>query len=743
MGLRPTVFRLAQRFQLTGFVRNLLDGVVIEVQGSNANSNSFIEVLPGELSRLCRLDSFDVRSAEVIEDETQFKILSSLKDGPITALPLPDLATCDACWAECLDPNDRRYLYPFISCTQCGPRHSIITAAPYDRQNTSMKDFKLCEACMAEYDAPADRRFHAQSISCGDCGPSLQLTDKHEDNLCGREDLFSQARTLLEEGKILALKGLTGYQLIANAFNPAPIERLRVAKARARKPFALMAQDLARAQDLIDPDDNIDRFLRDPANPIVIARSQTETGLAQNVALDLNTLGIMLPTTPLHYLLFSDSMPVLVATSGNPPGEPLCRTEPQAYDQLGDIADAFLIHDREIIHALDDSVMRIVQEKKLILRSGRGLEPGAINSPRTTVPGVAFGGHLKNAVAVSQNQQIYTDSYIGDLESPAKLNKLNASVNCLTAQFCAKPERAFCDTHPDYASTYSAQAHPWPVTQVFHHRAHACGALLDCQISDEALVLAWDGSGLGEDGTLWGGEFFHFKPNKLIRVASFRPWRLPGGVQAFREPRRTALGLLYAMQLEPAKLARWRSQWGWTQSQYHNLQQMLHRRLQSPASSSVGRLFDAVASLLDLSHIQSFEGEAAMALESRCAQYRDRHLSYPVHWYQDESNAGLNRLDWQPMIEELMDDLQQCLLISDIACKFHNYLGAAATEMAVQQGVSQVVLSGGCFQNATLVETIAHRLSQVGIDTHWPQRIAINDQGLAVGQLASSIFDTM
>ncbi len=743
MGFRPTLYRLAQHHRLTGSVRNVLHGVAIQIQGKENDIESFIEHVPEELPQLSHLEGMHIQPAVVVEGETEFQILSSRTEGNTASRPLPDLATCSACWEEFFAPLDRRYQYAFITCTQCGPRHSIISSAPYDRDNTSMKIYKLCKDCLSEYSDPDNRRFHAQNISCRQCGPRLKLTDHTGSDLCGAEEIIPLTQRLLSEGKIVAVKGLTGFQLLTDAANSNSIARLRMAKARERKPFALMVRNLESAKTLIELDVATQQYLCDASNPIVIATIKNKTGLASNLLFDQANVGIMLPTTPLHHLLFADSMSVMVATSGNPHGEPLCCTAIDAYDRLGDIADVFLIHDREIIHGLDDSLIRVAKQKKIILRSGRGLEPSALTLPHAKVDAVAFGAHLKNALAVSQDQHIYSDSYIGDLESRSRLIKLDTSLDWLTAQFCPTPQLAYCDAHPDYGSTLRAQQSKLPVKQVFHHRAHACAALLDCGINEDALVLAWDGMGLGEDGTLWGGEFFHFTPMTLSRVASIRPWRLPGGLKAVKEPRRVAFGLLQTMAVDTLTLDHLTTQWAWSQSQIKNLQQMLQRQLQSPLCNSIGRLFDAVASLLDLNQVQSFEGEAAMALESLCLQHQDPQLTYPVHWCQDTLETDLRRLDWQPMIEALMIDIQQCTPASDIAWKFHHYLAAATTEIAKKQGVTQVVLSGGCFQNATLVETLADRLFEAGIDTHWPQHTAINDQGLAVGQLASSIFDTM
>jgi hydrogenase maturation protein HypF len=654
---------------------------------------------------------------------------------------LPDIATCPDCLAELFDPTNRRHLYPFTNCTRCGPRYSIIEALPYDRANTTMKKFAMCDACRGEYESPLDRRFHAQPNACPICGPHPELWDERAAPLSGNHEAVVGAAAAIRAGKIVAVKGLGGFHLFADARNEEAVGRLRGRKRRGEKPFALMFPFLEGIREECDVSDREAVRLRSPEAPIVLLRKRERSNLksriAPSVAPDCPDLGVMLPYTPLHHVLMRELGFPVVATSGNVSDEPICTEEREAVDRLGGIADRFLVHDRPILRPVDDSVVRILMDGDQVLRRSRGYAPLPVGLEAPGPSLLAVGGHRKNTVAVTAGTQIFISQHIGDLETPEAYEAFQKGIADLKGLYGVRPERIVCDLHPDYLSGQFARRQPEPVIAVQHHRAHVASCMAENGLEGPVLGVSWDGAGYGDDGTIWGGEFFAADALPYRRVASFRPFRLPGGPAAVREPRRAAAGLLFEMMEEglfdrndPSFFQ------SWTLPERKLLRRMLSRGIHSPRTSSVGRLFDAVASILGLRQQVAYEGQAAMELEYAMGTLRTDE-GYP---FEIRDGAGavheppLRIVDWEPMVRSILEDLQSTVPVPRISARFHNTLAEMIVDLAARFGEERVVLSGGCFQNKYLTERAVHRLQAAGFRPYWNRRVPPNDGGLALGQ---------
>jgi hydrogenase maturation protein HypF len=726
VGFRPFVYRLAQQLDLNGWVNNSPQGVAIEVEGPQRRLDEFLLRLGREAPPPASIQSLEPTQLEA-KGLDSFRILPSDESGTATAFVLPDIATCAPCRAEIFDPTNRRYHYPFTNCTHCGPRYSIIAALPYDRGNTTMRSFAMCPACRAEYDDPADRRFHAQPNACPTCGPQLALWDRDGQIKKRHHAALEATAAALMQGAIVAIKGLGGFQLMADAGDEKAVATLRRRKNREEKPFALMYPCLEQVERDCCVSPLEARLLTAPESPIVLLRSRTAR-LAPNVAPDNPYLGIMLPYTPLHHLLLEAVGRPLVATSGNLSDEPLCTDENDALACLGRIADLFLVHDRPILRQVDDSIARLVAGRQMLLRRARGFAPLPFKLPASVPPSLAVGAHLKNSVAVAVADQAFVSQHIGDLETEKAYRAfLNISAD-LSDLYGCRPQKLACDLHPDYLSTRYADAAGLPTVAVQHHYAHVLACMAENQIQAPVLGIAWDGSGYGPDHSVWGGEFLRVDTSGYQRVAHLRPFNLPGGDLAVRQPRRSAMGLLYSMWGDDAfadhglpPLA------AFEKKALPLLHRALKRQLNAPQTTSAGRLFDAVAALVGLRQESRFEGQAAMQLEfSVDARH---HEAYPM----DLDTDGV--LDWRPMIEALIADLSRQTSTGHIAARFHNGLAKGCLAVAKWQGLERVALSGGCFQNKYLVEQTISRLREAGFSPFWHQRLPPNDGGIALGQL--------
>ena len=728
VGFRPYVYRLARACALSGWVSNTGEGVLIEAEGAPAALAGFLARLPREAPSHAVLRGWSARALVPIGTEG-FAVAASAPAGPAPTTVMADLATCPHCRAEVFDPANRRHRYPFTTCTDCGPRYSVIAALPYDRGRTTLRHFTLCPDCADEYTDPASRRFHAVSICCPRCGPQLALWDAAGTVTATGDAALAGAAEALREGRIVALKGLGGFQLLADARRADAVALLRARKRRPRKPFAVMVADTAAAALLADVAPAEAALLASAAAPIVLLRPRAETGLAGGVAPGSPTLGLMLPTTPLHHLLLRDVGFPLVCTSGNHGGAPILTDEKEALRDLDGIADVFLVHDRPIAAAVDDSVVRVIAGQATVLRRARGYAPLPIAWPAVTAPLLALGGHEKSAIATGAAGQIVLGAHGGDLDDAAARAAFTAGIGRQLGLHGLRPDAVACDTHPDYASTQAAPTFGRKVVAVPHHLAHALAGMVDCGLSGDVLAVTWDGTGDGGDGTVWGGEFLAIGGGRWRRPAHLLAFKLPGAAAAVREPRRAAVGALHALHGAAALTMEIPPVTAFTPAERRVLATMLARGLNTPMTTSAGRLFDAAAALLGLCQRASHEAEAAMALEAAAQGAVPARLA-PCDIGDD---AGRLVVDWRPLLADLMT---QPLPPEMLAAGFHAALADAIVAVARRLGAGRVLLTGGCFQNARLTEMAVAGLAAAGIACFRHGLVPPNDGGLAVGQIA-------
>ncbi|MCS7197246.1 MAG: carbamoyltransferase HypF [Candidatus Bipolaricaulota bacterium] len=747
VGFRPFVYRLATELNLTGWVLNSTQGVFIEVEGAKEQLEEFLRRLERDKPPRAFIQSLEASWLDPV-GYAQFEIRHSDESGQKTAFILPDIATCPECLREIFDPNDRRYRYPFTNCTNCGPRFSIIEALPYDRPNTTMKIFPMCPECQAEYEDPTNRRFHAQPNACPKCGPHIELWDRQGTVLAQHDDALRKAAEAIRKGQIVAVKGLGGFHLICDAHNEASVRELRRRKHREEKPFALMYPSLEFVKAHCEVSELEERVLTSPEAPIVLLRRRESAPLAPSVAPRNPYLGIMLPYTPLHHLLMAELGFPVVATSGNLSDEPICTNERDALTRLKEIADLFLVHNRPIARHVDDSIVRIVGGRELVLRRARGFAPLPIRiSPSTSSllgPGVrlAVGAHLKNTIALSVGSNVFISQHIGDLETAEAFEAFQRVIRDFEQLYDARPSLIAHDLHPDYLSTKYAQQCDLPQVGVQHHYAHVLACMTENELDGSVLGVSWDGTGYGLDGTIWGGEFLLATRESFTRVAHFRTFRLPGSEQAIREPRRSALGVLYelfgdGLTRECADLALMES---FSRHELKLLLTMLQKNLNSPVTSSAGRLFDAVAAIVGLRQMSRFEGQAAMELEFALHGVEtNEHYVYPPPVPMEEGPGVRAILDWEPMIRAILDDVRAGVSVDKISAKFHNTLVEMIVAVAQRVGEERVVLTGGCFQNKYLTERAIARLREEGFRVYWHQRVPPNDGGIALGQIVKAL----
>ena len=758
VGFRPFVYRLAHEMSVAGWVANTPQGLFVEVDGPKEALDRFLLRLQSEKPPRSSVQSLEFSFLDAA-GYASFEIRESWEEGPKTVLVLPDIATCPDCLAEILDPSNRRYLYPFTNCTNCGPRFSIIERLPYDRANTSMKKFAMCPECQREYEDPLDRRFHAQPTACPHCGPWLELWDA-QGNVVGRHhDALLGAAKAVRDGRIVALKGLGGFHLMVDARSEDAVSRLRERKHREEKPLALMMPTLEMAEDECLVSEFERRLLASPEAPIVLLQAKdnrelygkqvSNLGLAKSIAPQNPYLGVMLPYTPLHHLLMRELNHPVVATSGNLSDEPICIDEREALRRLGAIADVFLVHNRAIVRHIDDSIVRILLGRELVMRRARGYAPLPVSLPADfTEPILAVGAHLKNTVAVSVGHNAFISQHIGDLETHQSLEAFRKVRADLQTLYEVTPGVLASDMHPDYFSTKEARRADGTVIEVQHHHAHVLSCMAENGLDGEVLGVSWDGTGYGPDGTIWGGEFLITRDDGFERFASFKPFLLPGGEKAIKEPRRTGLSLLYeALGAEVLQDRDTIPMAAFSVAELSVVGQMLKSRVHSPLTSSAGRLFDGVASIIGLRQRNSFEGQAAMELEYalagetseqtyRCELVRtDGVDASAVEISPRQVHVPTYIVDWTAMIREVRTDARKCVPVSMISKKFHNALVGSIIDTAREAGIHRVVLSGGCFQNRFLTEKAVKRLRAEGFQPYWHQRVPTNDGGISLGQL--------
>lgn len=754
VGFRPFIYKLAQELDFKGWVNNSVEGVSIELELTKEELEIFITKIKLEKPPHCQIDNIKITPSSVRNyQKFIIKNSDSINSNKKTALILPDLNVCNDCLREIFDSKNRRYRYPFTNCTHCGSRYSIIENLPYDRAFTTMNKFIMCVECEKEYNNPENRRFHAQPNACQKCGPHLELWDKKGHCLSKFDRALKESCELIRQGKILAVKGLGGFQLIADARNPETINTLRKRKYRPHKPFALMCPNLSIVKKNCLVFSAEEKLLLSSASPIVLLKKidnfkineekNQDNFICEEVAPNNPYLGVMLPYTPLHHLLLNQLNFSIVATSGNQKSEPICIDELEALERLNLLADYFLVHNRPIFRAIDDSIVRVINNEIMILRRARGYAPLPIKTEvksREKLPQIlALGGHLKNTISIELNQQIFVSQHLGDLDNPESIKTYQETIKNFSKIYDFKPDIIVCDAHPNYFSSQyaeelSQQKKPnIPIIKVQHHLAHIFATIAEHNLKLPLLGIAWDGTGYGLDGTIWGGEFFYISETEIKRIASFLPFPLIGGNQAILQPQRIALGLLNTVynQLEniPQNLPIFNH---FSSQELTLFQKMIDKKINTPLTSSVGRLFDGIASLLNIINDVTFEGQPAMALEFLVKDITPDKL-YNFSWQYDPHNC--NYINIRSIVQEIIKDYLDNKNLSLIATKFHLTLVEIIQKVAQEVDTETVVLSGGCFQNKYLLENAIKSLIKHNFKPYWSQKIPINDGGLSLGQI--------
>lgn len=735
VGFRPFVFRLAHALSLGGFVRNDARGVQIQVVGAPATLDHFLARLQRETPAPARVTRITVTGARAVEHAEPFLILASDHQGAPAAVVMADLATCPACLRELNDQHNRRHRYPFINCTHCGPRFSIITGIPYDRPHTTMRGFVQCPACQAEYDQPTDRRFHAQPNACPMCGPRLAWWSAQGDRISEDNTALLAAADALRDGAIVAVKGLGGFHLMCDARSTVAVQTLRARKQREEKPFALMAPSLASVAACCEVSEEEAALLQSPAAPITLLNRIAQAPLADAVAPGNPCLGVMLPYTPLHHLLMQELGFPVVATSGNLSDEPICTDEHEASVRLRGLADFFLVHNRPIARPLDDSVVRLIAGQPCVLRRARGYAPLPIplDAPATRDGAgsiLAVGAHMKTSVTLLTGGHAVVGAHIGDLDTLEARQAFERAATDLPALYATTPVRWACDRHPDYASSIYARERSREVITVQHHHAHIASCMAEHGRPGPVLGVAWDGTGLGDDGTLWGGEFLRVAAGACQRVATLRGFVLPGGDHAARKPLWSAVGALleYVPDHMPGLAV---SLLGLPENEVRSLMAVAAKGVNAPRTTSVGRWFDVVAAVTGVCRRSSFEGQAAMMLEWSLAGHAPDLPPYPFDLHAEN---GLLVVQPDRMLRELIADRRAGRPPGAMAARFHHTLADLLVAVAQTRTEREVVLSGGCFQNRYLTEHCVQRLREAGFTPYTHHLVPPNDGGISLGQ---------
>ena len=750
VGFRPHVYRLCRELDLGGFVLNDHRGVLLEVEGAATAVDRFLERLSGEAPPLAAVER--VRAEDLpATGASEFTIVESDAGGQAAAPVSPDTATCSDCLSELFDPADRRYRYPFVNCTNCGPRFTIVRGVPYDRPLTTMAGFAMCARCRTEYEDPADRRFHAQPNACPACGPAARLTDAagRAVALDGATDPVAAAAAALAAGSIVAVKGLGGFHLACRADHEAAVATLRARKRREEKPFALMVADVVAAQALVELGETEEELLRDRARPIVLARRRPEAAVGVAVAPRSDELGVMLPYSPLHHLLLADAGGPLVMTSGNVSDEPIAYRDEDALERLGGIADLFLFHDRPIETRTDDSVLRAVAvgsgpRRPLALRRSRGYVPASFALP---VPArrhlLACGAELKNTFCVTKDARAWVGHHIGDLENWETLSSFREGIAHFERLFAVEPAIVAHDLHPDYLSTaYALEREDVELVGVQHHHAHLAACLAEHGDPGPAVGAIYDGTGLGLDGTVWGGELLAGDLAGFERAGHLWPVRMPGGERAIREPWRMACAWLAEVDGPDPPLPAVLAEGGIDPDRWAQVAELARGELAAPVTTSLGRLFDSVSALCGICLRTSYEGQAAIELEAAAAP--GEHGGYPLPARSAPGEPLV--LDARETVRAVIDDLDCGVGVPTVAARFHDGLAdataAALIAAAEAREVSTAVLSGGAFANRRLLERTAADLVRAGVRVLVPERLPPGDGGISFGQAAVAAATT-
>ncbi|QPJ61592.1 MAG: carbamoyltransferase HypF [Candidatus Nitronauta litoralis] len=740
VGFRPFIFGLAEAHSLKGWVQNTREGIAIEIEGSEKSLGDFLNSLKENPPPHSKIDEIETCLLPSINYST-FIIKESDPSGTGNSQLIPDIATCPDCVGEIFDSSDPRYLYPFTNCTKCGPRYTVTESIPFDRACTSMKQFSMCSLCEWEYTDPENRRFHAQTNCCPECGPQLKIINSAGESLGDKHKALQMAVEFLIQGKVIAVKGIGGFHLMAQATTDAAVLLLRKRKHRDEKPFAVLYPSMDAIQNDCEVSSHEEELLKSFQGPIVLLKRKGDPVISKQVAPENPYLGVMLPSNPLHHVLSHFMDTPIVCTSGNLSEEKICTNEQEAIKTLGGIADFFLTHDRPILRHADDSITRVLLGHTQVLRRARGYSPTPIACNGGLKKGLALGGHNKNTIAWMEGNKVIVSPHFGDLEAASTRAAFTATVNSTLKTISSPVEFIAHDAHPDYVSTLHASTLKAPTIPIQHHVAHVFSCMEDNQLQPPFLALGWDGSGFGLDNTIWGGEFFHVTEKQIKRFGSFKTFKLPGGSQAVKEPRRSALGVLYEI-LGGESIHHPLIQRAFEPRELKNLSSLLKNNLNCPITSSCGRLFDAVASLSDLRQVVSYEGQSAMLLEFASGTPSSKKM-YPIKIL-DGKYTPKNRfaprvvIDWSGMMEELLEDCTSGVPPGVVSGKFHNTLAEAVVLVAKQAEEDNVLLTGGCFQNRVLTELAVEKLRESGFNPYWQRGFPPNDGGLSLGQLVAA-----
>ena len=740
VGFRPFVFCLAHKMSLSGSVSNTTDGVKIEVQGTSSSIHSFLLALDLEKPQKATIDQLEVFDLDV-KEESSFCIADSRVGSEKSLALLPDTAICSICLKELYDPNNRRYQYPFIHCMSCGPRFSLFESMPFDRKNTSMKDFQMCSCCQKEYDDSSNRRFFSQTICCANCGPKLSLIDKSSKVIAEDIDAIDKCADLLKMDKIIAMKNTGGFLLLADASNEKTLYHLRKVKKRKDKPFALLIPSFEYLNEIAEFCKASEEILHSPQAPIVLVKKKNNKLISLSVAFSSPYLGVMLPHNALQHMLLDRFKAPLVATSGNISSNPICIDDQDAIRSLSGICDFFLTHTRRIVHRVDDSIVQIIDQKPLLLRRARGYVPSVLRTKASLSSNWVFaaGSHMKNTFALGKDNQIFLSQHIGDLDTKKTCDYYEKEAQSWRDLMGVERFDAVCDSHPDYYSTRLIKNSVSNLKIVQHHRAHVYSGMLENNLSSPLLSLCWDGTGLGDDNTIWGGEAFISNEQGLERFASLNPFPCLGADTTVRKPKKTALALL--LHIFDYKLeTRWMS-WAekhFSQNEIHLTTEALRKKINTFYCSSMGRLFDAIASLLDLCHEITFDAQGPLMLEGLAMDGKRSSIEYKIGLIKDE----ILLLDYRDMILSIMRDISLGARREDIAFSFHKALADAIIALAKESNIKDVLLTGGVMQNRLLVEEAIRGLKLHGFTPHLQRSIPPSDAGLAVGQLYGHYLQT-
>jgi hydrogenase maturation protein HypF len=733
VGFRPFIYRLASERNLTGYVLNDASGVDMEVEGRLEAVSAFLTAIVKEKPPRARVDTLSAHFVD-IENEAGFIIRESEVTAGRAVLISPEIATCEDCLRELRDPSDRRFGYPFINCTNCGPRYTIIRDIPYDRAKTTMDAFKMCPECRAEYEDPMNRRFHAEPNACWVCGPGVVLRDESGAEV-SCDDPIGRATDLLSEGRIVAVKGLGGFHLAVDASNDGAVLRLRERKHREEKPLAVMARDLDTVRSFAEVGQEEATLLCDAARPIVLLRKRTDCTLSGWVAPGNRNIGVMLPYTPVHHLLLDRDFRALVMTSGNISEEPIAIDIDDALARLGGIADYYLDHNREILSRCDDSVMRVVEGRTMFLRRSRGYVPLPLELDVSPPSILACGAHLKNTVAVTCGNKVFLSQHIGDLENVAAYDFFNSAIERLEKVADTQPSVVAHDLHPDYLSTRRALEFPAAIRiGVQHHHAHIAGCLGEAGVDGPVIGIALDGTGYGTDGTIWGCEILVATRHEFRREAHLETVGMPGGDKAVLEPWRMAVSHMANAFGDDLNRLDLPGILGRDREEIRTVRMMLEQNLNCPRTSSCGRLFDAVSAICGIRSRISFEGQAAIELEM--AAGGDGGRTYPV---EITETAGKLVISPRAMIRMLVDDIVAGGDLGAVSAGFHAWLAASLAEVAVvlgsKHGIGVAAMSGGCFQNELLVRNTKRLLAEAGFEVLLNTQVPPNDGGISFGQV--------